>query len=107
MRLVQWFRLIGDRFGVMAILALAAITRLWNLGYPKTLVFDETYYVKDAHTIEKMAKIDTLVFDKTGTITYNKKANISFEGQEIAEFDLKNIKSNTLTIKTKSFYYNL
>ena len=51
MRLVQWFRLIGDRFGVLAILALAAITRLWNLGYPKTLVFDETYYVKDAHTI--------------------------------------------------------
>lgn len=51
MRLVSWFRLIGDRFGVLAILALAAITRLWNLGNPKTLVFDETYYVKDAHTI--------------------------------------------------------
>jgi len=53
MRLVQWFRLIGDRFGILVILALAAITRLWNLGSPKTLVFDETYYVKDAHTIWK------------------------------------------------------
>ena len=50
-------------------------------------------YVKDALTIEKMAKIDTLVFDKTGTITYNKKANVSFKGKEISEFDLKNIKS--------------
>lgn len=30
---------------------LAALTRLWNLGYPKKLVFDETYYVKDALTL--------------------------------------------------------
>ncbi|WP_454118452.1 dolichyl-phosphate-mannose--protein mannosyltransferase [Microbacterium lacticum] len=27
---------------------LAAILRLWNLGHPHALVFDETYYVKDA-----------------------------------------------------------
>lgn len=26
----------------------AAVLRLWNLGHPSTLVFDETYYVKDA-----------------------------------------------------------
>lgn len=51
MRLVREFRLIGDRFGVLIILALATVTRLWNLGSPKTLVFDETYYVKDAHTL--------------------------------------------------------
>ena len=33
------------------IIALAAFLRLWNLGYPKKLVFDETYYVKDAWTL--------------------------------------------------------
>lgn len=27
---------------------LAAVLRLWNLGHPQELVFDETYYVKDA-----------------------------------------------------------
>lgn len=27
---------------------LAAVTRLWNLGHPHAIVFDETYYVKDA-----------------------------------------------------------
>ncbi|MFT3796890.1 dolichyl-phosphate-mannose--protein mannosyltransferase [Microbacterium sp.] len=27
---------------------LAAVLRLWNLGHPHKLVFDETYYVKDA-----------------------------------------------------------
>ena len=30
---------------------LAAVTRLWNLGHPSTLVFDETFYVKDAWTL--------------------------------------------------------
>lgn len=29
---------------------LAAVLRLWNLGHPRELVFDETYYVKDAWT---------------------------------------------------------
>ena len=42
------------RFSVAApwlVIALAAFLRLWNLGYPKKLVFDETYYVKDAWTL--------------------------------------------------------
>lgn len=40
-----------ERFGPWAIIALAAVLRLWNLGYPNELVFDETYYVKDAWTL--------------------------------------------------------
>jgi len=51
MRLVNWFRKIADRFGIIPIIVLAAITRLWNLGYPNKLVFDETYYVKDSYTL--------------------------------------------------------
>jgi dolichyl-phosphate-mannose-protein mannosyltransferase len=42
------------RFNLAApwlVIALAAFLRLWNLGYPKKLVFDETYYVKDAWTL--------------------------------------------------------
>lgn len=53
MRLVSWFRAIGDRFGVLPVLALAALSRLWGLGSPNKLVFDETYYVKDAYTLWK------------------------------------------------------
>ena len=33
------------------VILLAAFLRLWNLGYPSKLVFDETYYVKDAWTL--------------------------------------------------------
>ncbi|GAB3037545.1 phospholipid carrier-dependent glycosyltransferase [Parafrigoribacterium mesophilum] len=37
--------------GPLAVTVLAAVLRLWNLGYPHSLVFDETYYVKDAYTL--------------------------------------------------------
>ena len=30
---------------------IAAFTRLWNLGSPHEIMFDETYYVKDAYSI--------------------------------------------------------
>ncbi len=53
MRLIQLFRSIADRFGVYPVLVLASLFRLINLGYPKSLVFDETYYVKDAYTLWK------------------------------------------------------
>jgi dolichyl-phosphate-mannose-protein mannosyltransferase len=37
--------------GPAAVTLLAAVLRLWNLGHPGELVFDETYYVKDAYTL--------------------------------------------------------
>lgn len=40
------------RWGVpIAVTLVAAITRLWNLGHPRVLVFDETFYVKDAWSL--------------------------------------------------------
>ncbi len=35
----------------IAVTLLAAVLRLWNLGYPHALVFDETFYVKDSWTL--------------------------------------------------------
>jgi dolichyl-phosphate-mannose-protein mannosyltransferase len=40
--------------GPVAVTLLAAGTRLWNLGSPRALVFDETFYVKDAYTLSKL-----------------------------------------------------
>ena len=37
--------------GYLAVVLLAAALRLWNLGVPHALVFDETFYVKDAWTL--------------------------------------------------------
>src|SRR3978361_131933 len=40
--------------GPVAVTLLAAGTRLWNLGSPRALVFDETFYVKDAYTLSQL-----------------------------------------------------
>jgi dolichyl-phosphate-mannose-protein mannosyltransferase len=39
------------RYGPPVVLLIAAVTRLIGLGYPPHLVFDETYYVKDAWSL--------------------------------------------------------
>jgi len=49
MRTVQ--KSILEVSGFVSVMVIAALTRLWNLGYPEKLVFDETYYVKDALTL--------------------------------------------------------
>lgn len=46
-RLQRLFRWLAPALVVV----IAATTRLWNLGSPKSLVFDETFYVKDAWTL--------------------------------------------------------
>jgi dolichyl-phosphate-mannose--protein O-mannosyl transferase len=38
-------------YGYWFVTVLAGFLRFFNLGYPKVLVFDETYYVKDAWTL--------------------------------------------------------
>lgn len=37
--------------GVAIVAVVAAVLRLWNLSRPGTLIFDETYYVKQAYTL--------------------------------------------------------
>jgi dolichyl-phosphate-mannose-protein mannosyltransferase len=43
----RWVRWAGPAL----VLLLAAILRFWNLGHPASLVFDETFYVKDAWSL--------------------------------------------------------
>jgi dolichyl-phosphate-mannose--protein O-mannosyl transferase len=54
-----WGRMLGTPLrqrlwfwgGPIAVTLLAAVLRLWRLGDPHSLVFDETFYVKDAYTL--------------------------------------------------------
>lgn len=83
---------------VSAILIIAcpcalALSTPFTLGHIMRIMGRNKFYVKDTLTIEKLSKIDTLVFDKTGTITHSKRTQIDFKGEEISEFDLKNIKT--------------
>lgn len=43
------------------------------------------FYIKNASVIEQMAHINTVIFDKTGTITSNKNGNAFYEGHSLSE----------------------
>lgn len=42
-----------EALGFALVMLVASITRLWNLAQPEKLVFDETYYVKDALSLSQ------------------------------------------------------
>lgn len=50
-------------------------------------------YLKNAGVIEKLYRISTVVFDKTGTITHSQSSNIKFEGHALQPEQLQLIRS--------------
>lgn len=71
-----------------------ALTAPFTFGNILRILGKQKFYLKNALVIEQLAKVDTLVFDKTGTITTNKKSNIAYEGKPISEENrimLKNV----------------
>lgn len=44
---------VAEYLAFFFVMAIASITRLWNLASPQKLVFDETYYVKDALSLAR------------------------------------------------------
>ncbi len=45
------------------------------------------FYLKNAAVIEKLAKTDTVLFDKTGTITHG--STVNFTGPELSDYELQ------------------
>ena len=87
-----------------------ALSSPFTFGHIMRILGRNKFYVKDTLTIEKISKINAIVFDKTGTITERKKTNIKFEGSEIQEFDLLNIKTllkNSNHPLSKSLYESI
>ncbi|OXG06518.1 Cu+-exporting ATPase [Flavobacterium araucananum] len=72
-----------------------ALTAPFTFGNILRIMGKQKMYLKNALVIEQLAKVDTIVFDKTGTITTNKKSNIAYEGNTISSENYILIK-NTL-----------
>jgi Cu+-exporting ATPase len=70
-----------------------ALTAPFTLGNVLRILGNRKIYLKNALVVEQLAKVDTIIFDKTGTITTNKKTAITYEGSELDVFELKLLKN--------------
>jgi Cu+-exporting ATPase len=83
---------------VSAILIIAcpcalALSAPFALGNMIRIFGKERFYLKNTNVIEAIAKIDTIVFDKTGTITANDSTDIQYEGSLLSKEEMTQIKS--------------
>jgi Cu+-exporting ATPase len=68
-----------------------ALTTPFTFGSMLRVFGRNKLYLKNTDVIERMASIDTIVFDKTGTITHGKEPEIKFEGT-LDEFEMSAVK---------------
>ena len=66
-----------------------ALTTPFTMGNVLRIMGNRKLYLKNAIVIEQLAKVDSIVFDKTGTITTNKKTSITYEGDPLNDFELR------------------
>ncbi|PKP30651.1 MAG: heavy metal translocating P-type ATPase [Bacteroidetes bacterium HGW-Bacteroidetes-16] len=69
-----------------------ALTVPFTFGSTMRVFGRAGFYIKNTEAIENLSKIDTIVFDKTGTITLNKSMDIRFVGDNLSGEDLLKIK---------------
>lgn len=72
-----------------------AMSTPFTLGNLLRIFGNKKFYLKNAGVIEQLAKADTLIFDKTGTITSNKKSSITYEGIDLTQEE-ESLLKNTL-----------
>jgi Cu+-exporting ATPase len=62
-----------------------ALSAPFTLGNLLRIFGKKKFYLKSASVIEQLAKIDALIFDKTGTITSNEKSEVQYDGIELSK----------------------
>lgn len=70
-----------------------ALSTPFTLGNAMRIFGRNRFYLKNSAVVEKMAKINSIVFDKTGTITESGKSDIIYTGRLLNPTELKCIKS--------------
>ena len=71
-----------------------ALTAPFTFGNILRILGKKKIYLKNALVIEQLAKVDTLVFDKTGTITTTEKSTIDYQGISLSKEQERLIKNS-------------
>ena len=70
-----------------------ALAAPFTFGNVLRILGNKKFYLKNASVIEQLASIDTLIFDKTGTITANKETTINYDGLQLSKDEESLLKS--------------
>ncbi|XMO85580.1 heavy metal translocating P-type ATPase metal-binding domain-containing protein [Algibacter sp. AS12] len=70
-----------------------ALAAPFTFGNMLRIFGKQKFYAKNASVIEQLAAIDTIIFDKTGTITANKQTTIEYDGFELSGTEESLLKS--------------
>ncbi len=70
-----------------------ALSTPFTLGSTVNILAANGFYLKNTSVVEQLSNINTLVFDKTGTITDSNNAEVEFVGEQLTETELQMLAS--------------
>lgn len=70
-----------------------ALTTPFTFGSTMRLFGRNGFYIKNTDVVEQLYRTDTVVFDKTGTITLNRAVQVEFNGQPLSKEEKHCIRS--------------
>jgi Cu+-exporting ATPase len=68
-----------------------ALSTPFTMGNSLRIFSKNKFYVKNISIIEKIAQLNTVVFDKTGTITIPSRSEVEFVGDNLKDFEIEMI----------------
>ncbi|MDP2304238.1 MAG: heavy metal translocating P-type ATPase metal-binding domain-containing protein [Ignavibacteria bacterium] len=87
-----------------------ALSTPFTMGNSLRIFSKNNFFVKNIGVIEKIAKLNTIVFDKTGTITFPSRSDVEFVGDSLTDSEMERIitlmknSSHPLSKKISEFF---
>lgn len=70
-----------------------ALTTPFAFGNSQRIFGRNKFYLKNSSVVENLANVNSIVFDKTGTITNSKDITVTYNGDPLSDEDLAQVKT--------------